>query len=170
MSVSRPQPALLLLCGLLVACDGGGDDDTGSGGGDGVTCGAEALAGTQGVYGRVRWLEGDHMPGDGSGGTAEGLATTVAAFDPVVEATADTADPEAYGRYDLGEAVAVATVTSSADGCYALALGAGDYTVVADDSGAWFCNSSGPDGLCVVTVASGEAAEWRIDIDYRASY
>jgi len=149
--------------GLLAACAGASD----TGHAD------ECLAPSQGVWGAVLWLEGNHMPSDGgTGGTSEPMSTTVAAF-PVIAssgATEDRSDPEAYGRYDLGDAEAVATVTADEGGCYALELAAGSYTIVADDSGAWFCNSFSPDGLCVVAVSDGDAVLFDIAVDYRAAY
>lgn len=184
------RPALLASL-LLVACgkdaeDGedtaplyegdGADGADGSDGTDGAdgTDGTEPVSCTdgltQGVTGTVEWRQGNWIPGGGSG---EGwpLETRVAAFAPLdtADVTRDDSDPEAYGRYAVA-ASPVATTTSDADGCYALPLDPGSYTVMADDSGAWFCNSTSAEGLCVVEVTAGAVVTFDVIIDYRAAY
>lgn len=168
-----------LLVGIpLTACgdkddDTGGDDtaddisdDTGGGIGD-------CVFGTdQGIVGRVTWREGDWMPGVGrSSGTERPLETTVAAFGVLQESdvTADTSVQEAYGRYDVGDTAPIASVQSDATGCFSLEVPEGRYTLVADDSGAWFCNRFSAEGLCIVDVPAG-TIESDITIDYMASY
>ena len=148
--------------------DDAGDGSDGTDGAGGTTC-ADGLS--QGVTGTVEWREGNWMPGAASG---EGwpLETAVAAFAPLTtsDVTRADSDPEAYGRYEVGAATPVAQVTSDADGCYALALEPGSYSVLGDDDGAWFCNSTSADGLCVVEVGAGAVTTFPIVIDYRAAY
>ncbi len=182
-----PLILALALALPLVACGdkdddtGGSGDDTGTSGDDTGSGGDDTGGGTDGcevdlasgVYGRVLWREGNWMPGDGSGGGSEWpLQATVAAFPVVLEAdaTPDSSNPDAYGRFQFPSATPVATAASDSDGCYALALDPGDYTVVSDDSGAWYCNSYSADGLCVVTVGSSGAVELNITVDYMAAY
>lgn len=149
-------------------------DDTGDETGDDTGGGIDdCVFGTdQGIVGRVTWREGDWMPGVGSSsGTERPLETTVAAFAVLQESdvSADTSNQEAYGRYDVGATTPISSVQSDATGCFVLEVPEGRYTLMADDSGAWFCNSFSAEGLCIVDVPAG-TIESDITIDYMAAY
>ncbi|MCB9778885.1 MAG: hypothetical protein H6742_10010 [Alphaproteobacteria bacterium] len=176
---------LLALPLVLFACGDKDDDDTGgpsdSGTTDGgtdtgtveVDCASRAADLGTGVYGRVMWREGNWMPGDGaSSGEEWPLAVAVAGFPPLTTADTVAAEdkPEAYGRYLVPDVAPLATTTADADGCYALELPGGNASVVADDDGAWYCNSFSAAGLCVVTVPPEGAVQVDITVDYMAAY
>lgn len=156
---------------LLLGCDDKeADDDTG-GGTTVASCTAPSEL-SQGIWGSVIWREGNWMPGDGpSGGTQEPVSTTVAAFAALsdTDVTQATDKAEAYGRF-LTDQTPVATTTSDAEGCFSLTLDPGDYSVVSDDDGAWYCNGYSSAGLCVSTVAAGAVVEVQIVVDYMAAY
>ena len=115
------------------------------------------------------------MPGPfGISGTATPVSTEVRAYVPLHsgDVEADTSDPEAYGRYhlliDLAES---ASTLSDEDGCYQLALDAEEFSIVADDDGAWYCNLfDGMGRLCAIEVAPDEVTHFDVIIDYRAAY
>ena len=139
---------------------------------DGVDCAARADI-SQGVAGRVTWREGDWTPGGQSGmGDWWPLQTTVGAFPPVDsdDARSDNSDPDAYGRYSFPTAGPIGTATSDADGCFAIEVEGGDYTVAARDGEAWYCNASTSEVLCPVTVAWDHVTQFDVVIDYDAAY
>jgi len=129
--------------------------------------------GEQGILGRVVRRSGNWMPGAGGDGDGEevGVATTVALFPVLTEAdvTPATDKPDAYGRYTVNDATPAATTTTNAQGCFALDAPSGTYTVLAEDEGAWYCNSFDSEGLCRLTW-DGTTAQVSLVIDYEAAY
>lgn len=124
-----------------------------------------------GVFGTVMWLEGNHMPGAGTGESwavegAVGLFATLPASTPGWDG-----DPEAYGLYSV-DAEPLYVVDSDSAGAFELMAEAGDYTLLVADpehDGLWYCNGFS-DALCPVTVSDGEMVQFDVNIDYRAAY
>lgn len=178
MTTASLRCATLLFCLSALACGDKEDDaDSGDAPTDSGSDSSDGLEGCvfgveQGIVGQVSWKEGDWMLGTGSSsGVQRPLETTVAAFEVLQtpDVTVDDSVADAYGRYDVGSNTPVLSVSSDVNGCFTLDVPDGRYTLMADDSGAWFCNSVSTDGLCVVEVDGG-TVEFDIVIDYAASY
>lgn len=126
----------------------------------------------QGVYGKVQWLSGNHMPGpEPAGGSASFVAREVRVYELTRTTQVTPKDTAStYGHYGDFETALVASRTSGADGFFEIELDPGDYSVFVGDAGSWYCNSMSNDGLCVVHVVKGRATKFDVRIDYEAAY
>lgn len=126
---------------------------------------------SEGVWGEVLWLEGNHQPGS-DGGTTEPVSREVHVHEPAMQSdvVAATDRPDAYGVYSEVNTPLVASVTSDTEGFYEASLEPGTYSVFVEDEGDWYCNGSSADGLCTITIEAEQLTEYDIRIDYAASY
>lgn len=96
------------------------------------------------------------------------LETAVRAWPVLQDAELERADdrPGIPGVYRTPDAAVVAETRTDADGFYELALPAGQYSVLVQDLGDWFCDRPTAEGVCVVTVPAGDIVQNDIFVDY----
>jgi hypothetical protein len=113
---------------------------------------------TQGVYGGV----GPQAP----------LGVTVRAWPALQDADLQRVDdrPDAYGLYLEPDDRATAETDTDADGFYELTLAPGQWTVMAQDLGDWYCDRPAPEGVCLVTIGSNQVVRNDVLVDYTADY
>jgi hypothetical protein len=120
---------------------------------------------TEGVWGAVLRRRGHGTP---AAAPTAPLETAVRAWPVLQDAELERADdrPGVPGVYRTPAASVVAEARSDADGFYELALPAGQYSVLVQDLGDWFCDRPAAEGVCLVTVPGGEVVQNDIFVDY----
>ncbi len=126
---------------------------------------------TQGIWGRVRFWEGDFMPS--IGGNSSGTITPVEREVCVFEATRfDSVVGAGDGRFFKHIMTKfVARVQSNASGYYQVSLPPGKYSVFIVEGSLYYANGTDSAGHLVPgVVTAGAVTEVPVDINYKAAY
>jgi len=132
------------------------------------------IGATTGLFGTVKFLEGNHEPGPGpSSGTTTLVAREIRFYTTTSADSVDhAAGPSMYkaGLYSTIRASLRAKSYSGVDGKYRVTLSPGKYSVFVEDGDNWYCNLGSGEGLCVVEVPATGTLEYKIDITYAAAF
>jgi hypothetical protein len=129
---------------------------------------------SQGIKGRVYWVEGNQMPrimDDGSGKTAPESKVGVQRTILIHELT--HADQVEVGDFLIGEihSVLVQKISTDENGDYAVRLPPGKYSLFTVESDGHFANTfDAENNLNPVEVKAGEWEVFDIVVDYMAAY
>jgi hypothetical protein len=159
---------LLLPTLLLVACTGKPTDSAVVVAGDTAWSApdyATLVTVSEGVWGSVLRRRGF--------GTTEAeeptpLDVSVRAWPVLQDAELERADdrPDVPGVYRQPGQTPVGETRTDADGFYELALPPGQYSVLVQDLGDWFCDRPTAAGVCVVSVSAGATTRNDVNVDY----
>lgn len=153
---------------LLIACTGKPSDSGPAIAGDTAWSAPDYAAGvtiSEGVWGAVLRRRGHGTP---EAEEAAPLDVGVRAWALLQDAGLERADdrPDVPGVYrQPGEPVLAETRTDP-DGFYEMTLPAGQYSVLVQDLGDWFCDRPAADGVCRVDVVAGATTRNDVNVDY----
>ncbi len=130
---------------------------------------SHGLSQSQGICGKVRWLEGNQMPGPGVRRSAgDPVQREIVVYELT---TMNEIRPENGFYPDIPSKRVVATGKSNRAGKYRIKLPPGRYSVFVREKDGLWANRFDKDGVInPVTVAEGKFTVLDITVNYRAAY
>lgn len=122
----------------------------------------------EGMAGRVIWREGNWMPAPNA---PERKAPGIAREVYIYELTTDAQTEKEGQFYTAIHSRLIAKTRSDANGCFAVQLAPGRYSVFVKEADGWFANRFDGEGhIQPVEVKAGEVSEVELVVDYKAAY
>lgn len=123
-----------------------------------------------GVKGTVLFLKGNHMPSPGKvTGSPAGVAREIGFFE--LTRTDQAEEGQDAGFYKKLKTRLIKRTHSGKDGCFALRLKPGRYSMFVREKGEWYANSLGDNGeIHEVMVAKDSVTEVQFRITYAAVF
>ena len=133
---------------------------------------AKMVSITEGIWGAVLFLEGDHMPGPGGpSGKTYGVRREILVYEPVTMFQAEPVEKDGSEFYVSVPTRLIKSVQSDDNGFYQLNLPPGIYSLFVKEKGFLYQTFTGYNGyLGEVVVNANAATEMSLKITYAAAF